>query len=269
MPAKRITYETTLGERIQYPEPAPEVAAYLDRVKRAAEDPKVSENALIDLVYSAENPLLEKGHFESRPDRGAVTTKTLKNPIYHVMADLLQLKAIKLGRASAADLEASYTQSVSDAARALGISETAVRKAIHAGKLVAIEKSFGYLIDPRSTEDYGANRKPRGGAREPALRLAYGNEPGKSFRAKFAGIRRGKQEKFKDGQITPCEVDTFERGIFIITGREMHRAFVVVPSSRVHRYEHGRFFIEGRFKFAEKINNAEQASKAFREFEPS
>ena len=177
--------------------------------------------------------------------------------------DLLQAKVIRPGS------ESSFTQSVSDAARELGISETAVRKAIHAGKLVAIERSFGYLIDPRSTADYAATRKPRGGAREPALRLAYGNEPGKSFRVKFAKIKRGKKEHFKDGQITPAEVDSFRRGIFIITGREMHRAFIVVPSSRVHRYEHGRFFIEGRFKFAEKINNPEQASKAFREFEPS
>lgn len=268
MANKRITYETTLGERIQYPEPPAEVAAFLDRVKRATEDPKVSENDLIGLVYSTENPLLERGRFPEHPDRGAVTKKTLKDPVYHVLTDLLQRKAILLGRTSAEALGASFTQSVSDAARVLGISEVAVRKAIHAGKITAIEKSFGYLIDPRSTESYATTRKPRGGPREPALRLAYGNEPGKSFRVKFAKIKRGKKEHFKDGQITPGEVDTFERGIFIITGREMHRAFVVVPSSRVHRYEHGRFFVEGRFKFESKINNPEAASKAFREFQP-
>lgn len=267
--AKKLTYETTLGERIQYPPPSPEVAAFLERVHRAAEDPSVSERGMIALVYGAENPLLEKGRFPNHPDRGAVTTRTLKDPVWQIMTDLLQAKAIRLGYTTSEALESSFTQSVSDAARELGISETAVRKAIHAGKLVAIERSFGYLIDPRSTADYAATRKPRGGPGGPALRLAYGNEPGKSFRVKFAKIKRGKKEHFKDGQITPAEVDSFRRGIFIITGREMHRAFIVVPSSRVHRYEHGRFFIEGRFKFAEKINNPEQASKAFREFEPS
>lgn len=262
-------YKSTLGEIIEYPQPPSNVAAFLRRVEEAAEDPRVSENDLIDLVYGTENPLLEQGRFK---DRGAVTKETIANPLWRVFLDLLQHKRIALGKTTRERLEATFSMTVAEAAELLGITPDGVLRAIRAKKLTALKKPNGYLVDPRSVDSYRETRKHRGTTKGPALRVAFGNLPGHGFRVKFEGMRLGESGSIKDGKLRFGEVDSFKRGAFMISGKEMHRTFILEPAARKHRYswpkEDGPFYIEGLFKIVEKVNNASAASKAFRAFQP-
>ena len=92
-------YTTILGEVIEYPAPSSEVAAFLERVKRAAHDPSVSEAQLSELVYGRENPVLDQTIF---PGRGAVTKAVHANPVWPVMQDLLD--AMQLSKSSPAKI---------------------------------------------------------------------------------------------------------------------------------------------------------------------
>lgn len=261
------SYTTTLGEILEYPKPPAKVAGFLRRAQEAAEDPRVSENDLIDLIYGTENPLLEQGKFKGR---GAVTKETLSSPLWPVFLDLLQHKRIALGLTSRERLEGLFTETVTEAARRARVTPDAIRKAVARQQIAALRKPGGHLLlDPRTVDTYIKGRIDKGFEKGPAVRLAIGNAPGQSFRVKFAGLRLGESGKLKDGKIRFAEVDAFERAALMITGKEMHRTFILEPSSRKHRYESGPFYLDGYFKFVEKINNATKASRAFRDFEPA
>lgn len=266
-----IQYRTTLGEVIEYPTPPPEVAAFLRRVEEAAEDPQVSESELITLIYGIENPLLEQGRFVGR---GAVTKATLANPVYHVLLDLLQHKSIALGRVTSEALLSTFSMTVADAAEKLGMTPDGVLRAVRAQRIAGHKTTGGYyLLDPRSVESYRIARDTRGFSkglrRAPALRIAFGNSPGKSFGVKFADLKVGESQKLKDGKLRSAEVKTFRRGAVKITGAKMHRTFILEPAAKTSRYDLGPFFIEGRFKIVEKVNDPKEAARVFREFEPS
>lgn len=262
------TYTTTLGELVEYPKPPANVARFLERAQAAAEDPRVTEDGLIALIYGTENPLLEQGKFK---DRGAVTKEVLANPLYRVFLDLLDHKRIALGKTTAPKLEAAFTDTVADVAKRYGVTPGGVRKAILSKRLVAIEKPNGYLIDPRSAEAcFGGERKARGYAKGPALTLAFGNVTGASFRVKFANLRFVEKKKLKDGKLDLAEVDSFQRAAIHMTGKEMGRVFIIEPAARKRRYDfEGLFYVVGLFKIVEKVNDAKKASEAFRAFEPS
>ena len=84
-------HTTVSGHVIDYPEPEPKVAALLKRLARMADDPKATEDQMVALTYSSENPLLGPDLF---PSRGAVTKETLLKPAWHVMQDYLARKYI-------------------------------------------------------------------------------------------------------------------------------------------------------------------------------
>lgn len=266
MARKLIDYQTTLGEVIRYPRPSPEVAAFLARAKEAAEDPAVSEGELISLVYGTENPILEQGRF---PGRGAVTAKVLRDPVYHVLQDLLQHKRIALGHTTADALIGTFTVPVSAAAEELGINSSAVRQAIAANKLSARKGANGqYLLDPRSIASYRLRVQKRGPEKGPALRIRMGNRPGQSFRVKAPGLHVTERRKEGDARIVDAEVPSFESAAIGFSGRELNRCFILAPAARIFRYELGPFYVEGRFKIAEKVNDAKRASERFKAFEP-
>lgn len=261
-------YTTVLGETIEYPKPAPEASRFLERVQTAAEDPLVSEDQLIELIYGPENPVLEQGKFEGR---GAVTKAVLADPLYRVLLDLLDHKRVSLGKTDETRLQSAFTMTVAEAADELQVTPGGVRKAIDAKHVAAIKKPNGtYLLDPKSVEAYKATRKPRGFSKGPALRLAFGNAPGQSLRVKFADLTLGESKKLKNGKLREAEVDSFRRAAVAISGQEMHRCFIIEPTAKAtNRFDLGPFFIEGKFKVVEKVNDAKKASQAFRAFEPA
>lgn len=266
-------YKTVLGSVIQYPTPPPEVAAFIDRCTEATEDPRVSEDALLELIYGQENPVLEQGKFQGR---GAVTKEVLQNPLYRVFLDLIDHKRIALGKVSPAKLDAAFTETVAEAAKRVGRSADAIRKAVQSRRIAALEKPNGYLLDPNSVDAYIASTKPRGRAgtgkaAAPALRVRFGNGPGKSFRIKVLGgdIVKGDRRHEDDCKIQEATVAKFERAAISISGPQMHRVFILEPTVRAENpgFDFKPWGISGRYKVVEKINDPKRASEAFKKFD--
>ncbi|MGE0792506.1 MAG: helix-turn-helix domain-containing protein [Sandaracinaceae bacterium] len=264
-------YTTTAGEVIEYPRPAPEVAAYLARVMKAAHDPRVSEGELIELVYSKDNPLLDA---TVMPGRGAVTKAVLADPVYHVILDLLFAKRVQVEATARAAASSGATMrdglSVADAAKQLGMSESAVRQAIARGDLEATKVRGAHSINPASVESYRERVTRRGPTAEPALRIRMGNEPGHSFRVKVhttdgSTLELGEREKLESGgYVLPASVAHFDRAVVSFSGEKVHRLFLIAASDESDSFDFGPFGIAGHYKLIAKINDPENAADAWK-----
>lgn len=258
-----VKYTTTLGEVIEYPKPRPEVAAFLERVREAAEDPMVSENELITLAYGTENPILEQGRFVGR---GAVTKEVFANPLYQVMQDLLQHKRLALGGTTTEQLFESFSLTVSEAAEQLSVTQAAVRKAILAGYLSAVKRPNGYLVDPRSVASYRGRVARRGPAKGADLRARVGNAPGMSFQLKVAGVHQVGRERKGDARSIDLEAPTFRRAAVVWHSKEEHLFLALERAVRVQRLEFGPFWIEGKFKIVERSESPQGGATLFKKF---
>lgn len=290
MPIER--YTTIAGNVIEYV-PSPDEADFLARVVRATNDPNVTEAQLIELVYGRENPILDQRVFAGR---GAVTASVIENPIYRVLVDLLDQKRVIDGKLDVAKAAEAYTLSVAEAAQRLDMSPGAVRQAIQAGKLAAWKKGSTYFLEPRSVDTYRSRVARRGPSpassaterrpsaapslspsdvvpsesvpsgldgEAPALRARMGSATGFSFRVKAPDLEIVE----KDGHARVGVVSKFERAAIAFSGKTVNRFFVLEPADEPFRYDFGPFFIEGRFRVAEKVNNAQEASARFKAFE--
>lgn len=271
----KTQYKTTLGEVIVYPEPMPELAAFIARVQKAVKDRSTTENDLIALVWGPENPLLDHN---VRPGRSVATVATYKNPAFGVLLDLIQAKSIASGKTSVGALEASFDLSVDQAVEAIGgITPDAVRKAIRSGKIAGEKRGRDYFVDSRSVALFKTGRRPRGptaAAPGPALTVTSGNAPGRSFRVKFASLVALETTKKEGATIRKGEVPSFEQGGICFSekkasGKTTNRFFVLKPSRTQSRYAQGPFFVEGRFEVVETVNGERESAEAFRAFEPS
>jgi hypothetical protein len=159
------THVALSGHVIDYPEPAPKVARFLARVRELVDDPKASEDDVVALVYSRENPILDHTVF---PTRGAVTRDVLENPVYRVMTDLLFRKSVAERGLDVERIAREFTVPVSDAAARLDIHESAVRQAIAAQRLASWVKEGRHYLRPRDVEAFQVSaRGPRAGAAGP------------------------------------------------------------------------------------------------------
>lgn len=259
-------YTTIAGETLEYPRPGPEVAAFLSRVRAAAEDPRVSEGALVELIYGSENPILDHTIFKGR---GAVTLEVFENPVYHVMLDLLSAKRVQLGTLDPERAASRYTMTVSEAAAALEMTPSAVRQAIASKRLAAWKPGNEYLLDPHSVATYREHVKRRGPRAEPALRIRMGSKPGASFRVKAPVLEEASRTKIEGGgKLIEATVPRFARAAIAFSGKQMNRMFVLEPASEENAFEFDGFEVRGRYRVIEKINGAEEASKRFRAFRP-
>lgn len=84
-----MQYEMSGGKVLEV-EVSSEAEAFLRRMMAAVDEATLTEGALIQVLYSKENPLLDPSIFES--DRGAVTPALVASPVYLVMLDLLARK---------------------------------------------------------------------------------------------------------------------------------------------------------------------------------
>ncbi|UJR81510.1 helix-turn-helix domain-containing protein [Sandaracinus amylolyticus] len=258
-------YTTILGEVIEYAKPSAEVATFLERVKRAAHDPGVSEAQLSELVYGRGNPVLDQSVF---PGRGAVTKAVHANPVWHVMQDLLDAKRVQSGNLDAGAANAAFSLTVAEAAERLEMSEGAVRQAIASEKLAAVKRGNVYLIDPASIATYRervARRGPRA-APAPALELRIGNAPGASFMVKGGAF----EESGRDGRVIDGVIREFRRVAikFGDGGRHAQRMFVLEPATRSDEFTLGPFFVRGRYRVVEKINNPADVAERWKTFDP-
>jgi len=185
-------YTLVSGETVTYDDPDPEVADYVARVREAAQDPTVSVDDLLELIYSNDNPLLESDQI---PGKGMVTTEVFEDPVYKVMADQISVKRIQQGTLDPETMHDKYTVSVSDAADELGISTSAVRQAIYKDRLAAVKKGGAWKIAPSSIDAYEvSNRGPSAATGEP-LHVVIGSKKGVSFSVAHDGeLERERQE---------------------------------------------------------------------------
>jgi excisionase family DNA binding protein len=133
----RIRHELINGEELVFSQPEDSVIEYLERIRHAMENPTVSEQKMLELIYHPDNPLMDP---EIIPGRGMVTTRTLEHPAYRVMMDYLDRKRVESGTLDLAGTEAAYSLNVTDAANLLDIHPSAIRQAIQSGRLTAWKK---------------------------------------------------------------------------------------------------------------------------------
>lgn len=148
MTTKAKQHRTVSGQTIDY-SPSPKVVAFLRRLEDEVENPKTSEQALIGLAYSNENPILDHTMF---PGRGSVTKDVLADPAYHVMTDLLFRKQIAEQDIDVDKLAARYSMTVGEAAEELGINESAVRLAISSKRIASWVKDGKHFLEPRAVQ---------------------------------------------------------------------------------------------------------------------
>jgi len=275
MATKIDKHNTITGETLEYPRPSKAVAAFLARVVDGANDPNVSEAELTALVYGKENPLLDQTMF---PHHGAVTVAVFADPVYHVMLDLLGRKRVQAGTLDLGAVSAASTMTITEAAAELGVTSSAVRQAIHAHRLPAIKRGGSYLLDPRDVASFRVMRrgpKPRGEReeavgkapapeeREPDLRLRIGNKPGGSFRVKVDGFEvTGKEGKVVDGVVREFR----GRAAIAFSGKDSNRMMVLEPAEEEESFEIGGFYVRGKFRVVEKVNNPREAAERWKGF---
>ncbi len=152
-------HETISGQRVEYPEPEPDVAAYLERVRATVADAGAGVEEVRMLVYGEQNPILDTETF----GRPMVTHRVLEEPLWYVLADLLLRKELAVRGQDPAHLAAQHTLTVAEAAQRLGLTEEDIRDAIAKRRLPAWMKDTEPTVNPRSLALFEANERARRG----------------------------------------------------------------------------------------------------------
>lgn len=252
------THETIEGESLTYDEPPPLEAAFLERVRQAASDPAVTEDALVALLYGKDNPLLDHARL---PGHSLVTADTLKNPLYRVLCDYLGQKRVQTGALDLAAAAARYTLTVTEAGERLGIHPSAVRQAIAAGRLPSWKKSGQHFLDPASVASFQiARRGP-----SPRLQIRCGKEGDVAFRVKTPGDLDGFYRPALG--VSEGTLVSWKRiGVIFTNKANKSQFFVLEPGGEDNEVKHGSFYVRGRFVVAEKIHNSQKAVEAWDAF---
>jgi hypothetical protein len=144
-------YKILSGETVALPDEPANVVAFVKSVIALAEQPTITEDALVTIVYSLRNPLLCAS---AGPGPAAVTKAVHKNPAYHVLLDVLERVRFREHGGNYADVQAHFTLTVAETAAQLGITGDAVRKAIVESRLSGLKINGVYYILPASVASY-------------------------------------------------------------------------------------------------------------------
>lgn len=263
-----MSYKTIEGRDLDIGEPSGDLGAYWRLLLGATEDPAVSHNRLIALIYSPENPLMDRDYL---PGRGSVTPAVFAQPLYHAMCDLLGRKQAQTGELDLERVAATYTVTPAEASETLGISQNAVRQAVEAGRLGAWKKGGRWFLHHRGVEAYrvGHGGKQRDGEGLPLdVRIgADGRGDGMKLRHLGAALERD------DGNTHAGRVAAGWARLGVMTtsgvkgGEGKARFFVLEPSSEPGELEFSGFYVRGAFKVVSHENNARRAAEAWKAFE--
>lgn len=249
-------YTTISGETIEYETPSREVAAFLARLVDAAHDPRVTESAMIDLLYGRTNPLLRQ---DILPGHGVVTKEVFANPVYHMMLDLLGRKRVQLDTLDPEAARDEYTITVTEAAERLGVHPSAVRQAIQSGRLDAVKRGHQHLIRPSALESFKLAR--RGPLPRAALQVRIGNDEHGSFRLRLAdGFL---DETGRDAHRVEGVVRSWKKAYVLSGAKGAYRFFELTPGEEEGEVAWGPFFVRGHFA-VRKENNTRKANEAWR-----
>lgn len=256
---------TTLSGQIIECEPSAAVAKFIELVRKATEDRKVTEDALVALVYGKENPLLDQSVFAAR---GAVTPEVLAEPAYHVLADYLVRKRVQVEGTDPAKLAARYTLTVAEAATRKGVTPDGIRKAIRERRLPAWVKNGELFIEPRTLDAMSLGKRGALGPESKALQYDVGYDPDADAFVKFKvpGGELPLDRKGDKGRITNWG------NVAVLTGGHgKARFFELVPSTETdpEAIEFHGFFVRGKFQVIRKVNNPKAAREAWEAFKAS
>ncbi|MGE3636423.1 MAG: helix-turn-helix domain-containing protein [Sandaracinaceae bacterium] len=237
----------------------------------AAGDPSTGIEAMTELVYSADNPLLAASSSTVLPGRGAANASTWASPHWHVMLDLLEAKRNQIAETS--------TLPLADAAELLGLSEDAVRKAAITGTLAGEKRGNRWFVTPGSVATYRERVQRRGRWPATPLRVRCGSEDGYSLSVRSA--EPGSQERVRKG-VVDVTIPQFERVLVRLRwtaedGTKARRVLVLEPDPSAEPFTYRwpqvdggpGFFVEGRFRIAQKFNNGAKAAEAWKAIEPA
>jgi excisionase family DNA binding protein len=260
---KTRTHTTLQGRELTFEEPTGELAKFLKRVEEAAANPKATEDDLIALVHSNENPILDTSIL---PGRGMVTPRVFALPIYHVMNDLIARAAVRAGHVDLEAAAAQFTMTPTEAAEHLGVHVSAVRQAIDRGALSAWRKGARWFLNPRDVDNYKvSDTGPQGGGAELQVFLGRSKD-GAQFIVKAPD--RLVHVKRTDGNEHRGTIGAgWKRiGVFAANG-DNARFFVLEPAD-----EEGAeivccgFYLRGKFRTITVENNAKRARAASKNF---
>ncbi|MGK4003136.1 helix-turn-helix domain-containing protein [Sorangium sp. So ce1036] len=265
----KTEYTLLSGETVEFATPVGELGDFLRRVLAAAKEPSVTEADLNDLVFGPENPLLNRTVMAGR---SVATAEVYRDPIFHVMLDCIARK--RRPTEPAASSRARYTMTVPDAAQQLGISESAVRQAIYAGRLRASKEGGTYYLDPRSVGGYRVSKRgprrqdqaakgPPGGV----LDARIGSGPDASFRVKHSRDEFELTERHGaewTGTIPPG----WRRIAILGTTKERSRYWEIEPAEGESVLHFEGFYLRGGFRIVETVSTSQRAEAAFKAFQP-
>lgn len=253
------------GHEIKYEDLKPDVAKFVKRAQALADDPKSTEDDLVVLVYGSDNPILDRTLF---PERGMVTEAVLKNPVYHLLQDLLARKRAAIKGQTAEQLGRSFTLTVAQAAEQTGVSEDAINKGIRARRIPSWVKDGQRYLDPRTFAALGLGERgtlPEGFMR---LKVRVGASQTGQLRVKHSG-----GELPSKAQPIPYAIETSlprsRRVAVLMAGHDKLRMFVLEPGETEHRHGFDDYWFEGNFTIVEKINSSAAARKAWEGFKAS
>jgi excisionase family DNA binding protein len=266
----KTQYTLLSGETVDFTAPSGELGAFLRRVLAAARDPAVGEQELTELVFGPANPLLDKSVV---PGKTVPTSEVYRDPVFHVMLDCIARKRMPPDAVVVSARE-RYTMTVPEAASQLGVSESAVRQAIYAGRLRARKEGGTYYLDPSSVGGYRVSRRGprrRDKAQKPlpggVLEARIGAGSDASFRVKHSREEFEIEEKH-GAQWTGAIPGGWNRIAVLGTAKDRARYWEIEPAEGESVLHFEGFYLRGGFRIVETVSSNARAREAFRSFQP-
>lgn len=151
-------HATLSGHVVTYEAPTGSMATYFDRYAAMLDDERATERDMAGVLYNPDNPLLDRTQSVLHK-QGVVTAKTLKNPLYHVMVDLLVRKHVREHDIDVQAMADAHTLTVPEAAERLQVHESAVRQAIASRRLASWMKHGQHYLTPSAVKACAIGRR--------------------------------------------------------------------------------------------------------------
>jgi excisionase family DNA binding protein len=266
----------------------PDQRAFVEHVREAAGFPGMSVEDLKNMVWSEANPFLERDLIPGRP---MATRETYEHPAFRAMLDCIDRKRMALGDLDLEFAEARYTITIPEAAEALGVAESTLRRAVQAGRVDGWKKGGVYYLDPRAVESYRVSIRglkaevqttetlahaPIGPELEQlppgALYVKLGTRGNFFLRHRWVGVMVP-QEQTGHEPVWGGIVPKGWRRIALLRGKKKeqdYRYFELEPATREGNTHSvltfAGFYVRGDFRVTRKINNPRKALEAWEAF---
>lgn len=280
--AQRV-HLTITGHELRYG-PDEGFEAFKERLEEMLSDTSLGEQDMIGVAYSRANPILAPAPGDLVGDRGVVTREVLADPRYLVVQDLLARKRFAVQGTDPARVAAEYTVSLTDAAKALGLSKSAVQQAFAAGRLPSWVKDGRPYTTQRALDAFAitqrTNIKERPGPAAREARVAEGAAPPERI---VARVGHGPEGVFKlshpgtleglvriaGSNVVEGHLDVWTR-LAVLAGQGDEARFYELapePGANATLTGEGGFFVRGGFKVVEAIRTGKKSRARWKDFE--